>query len=165
MAQNQLLLIQDVDNLGRSGDLVRVKPGFARNFLLPQKKALIADKGTVRLRAKLQQEREKLAFVDKQEAEGIAARITDMRLSIVVKVDQEGHMYGSVSQMDIVHLFEKEGIQLEKRNVILPNPIKKIGETTIQLKLKEGVPASFTLVVESDIPVPAVAKEAPVSDL
>ena len=151
---NQLLLIEDVDDLGRSGDVVSVKPGYARNFLLPQKKAVVADKFTLRLQARLKQERAKRAEIDKKDAEFLAEKITQKTLEITVKVDPEGHMYGSVTALDIVRLFqESEEISLEKRNVLLSHPIKSIGDHTVQLRLKEGVPASFTLRVKSDIPL------------
>lgn len=149
--QNQLLLIKDVEDLGRSGDIVKVKPGYARNFLLPQKKAVVADKFTLRLQAKLQDERVKQAAVDKQDAESLAAKIEGMVVAAVVKVDQDGHMYGSVAAIDIVRLLEKEGIKLERKNVLLPHPIKHLGEYPIQLKLKEGVPAQIFLQILSEV--------------
>jgi large subunit ribosomal protein L9 len=151
---NQLLLIEDVDDLGRSGDLVSVKPGFARNFLLPQKKAVVADKYTLKLQARLKEERAQRAVVDKKEAEELSAKIDGMVLEIEVKVDPEGHMYGSVAALDIVRLFEEQGISLEKRHVVLPQPIKELGSRTVALRLKEGVPASFTLNVTSDVALP-----------
>ena len=79
---NQFLLIEDVDALGRSGDVVKAKPGYARNFLLPQKKAVIADKHTLRMQAKLKEEREKQAVLDRGEAEKLAERINGMSLTI-----------------------------------------------------------------------------------
>lgn len=145
--RNQLLLLEDVEDLGRSGDLVTVKPGFARNFLVPQKKAVVAEKYTLRLQAKLQEQRAQRAESDRQEAEGQAQQIEGKVLMIEVKVDPDGHMYGSVAAVDIVRLFEVEGIKLEKRNVVLAAPIKTLGEHSISLKLKEGVPARVTLKV------------------
>ena len=147
---NQLLLIEDVEDLGRSGDVVSVKPGYARNFLIPQKKAVVADKFTLRMQVRLQEERSKQAEADKQEAGELAQRIDGMVFTIEVKVDPDGHMYGSVTTLDIVHLFEKEGIKLEKRNVPLLHPIKQLGVYPIALKLKEGVPAQITLRVMSE---------------
>ncbi|MDF2576685.1 MAG: rplI [Chlamydiales bacterium] len=147
MAQQQLLLLEDVDSLGRSGDVVQVKPGYARNFLIPQQKAVVADKNTLRLRERLQQERTKRAAEDRQEAEMIASRIDGIQLSIEVKVDPEGHLYGSVSQVDIVNLLAKEGLTIERRHVVLAHAIKSTGEHTIPLRLKEGIPAQFTLQV------------------
>ena len=156
---NHLLLIEDVDDLGRSGDVVTVKPGYARNFLLPQKKAVVADKFTLRMQARLQEERAKRAAVDRKDAEVLAERISAKVMEITVKVDPEGHMYGSVSALDIVHLFEEEGISLEKKSVLLAHPIKSLGRHQVSLRLKEGVPASFTLQVNSDIPLPVKPAE------
>ena len=152
--KNQLLLIDDVDQLGRSGDVVSVKPGYARNFLLPKKKAVVADKHTLRMQVRLKEERAKRAAVDKVESESLAERINGMTLTIEVKVDPEGHMYGSVAANDIVRLFAEQGIELERRNVVLLQPIKQLGEYPVVLKLKEGVPAQITLKVESDVPLP-----------
>ena len=154
---NQLLLIEDVDDLGRSGDVVSVKPGYARNFLIPQKKAVVADKFTLRLQARLKEERAKQAEVDKTEAEQLAARIDGMVLTIEVKVDPDGHMYGSVTSLDIVRLFEEQDVKLERRNVVLQQPIKQLGVYPIALKLKEGVPAQITLRVMSEA---QIAEEA-----
>lgn len=161
--RNQLLLIEDVEDLGRSGDIVSVKPGFSRNFLLPQKKAVIADKFTLRMQARLQEERAKKAAVDRQEAEMQAAKIEGMVLSIEVKVDPDGHMYGSVGAADIVRLLENEGLVLERRNVVLAQPIKALGTHPIHLKLKEGVPAQITLQVISEgyVPPPEGHQELP----
>lgn len=147
--RNQLLLIEDVQDLGRSGDVVSVKRGYGRNYLVPQKKAVIADKFTLRMQAKLKEERAKRAEIDRKDAEELAGKIENRVLSIEVKVDPDGNMYGSVSALDIVQLFEKEGIAIERRNVALAHPIKALGVYPIHLKLKEGVPAQITLKVHS----------------
>ncbi len=148
--QNQLLLLDDVENVGRSGDVVSVRPGFARNFLLPKKMAVVADKFTLRMQARLKEERAKRAEIDKKESAILAEKCSALTLSIEVKVDPEGHMYGSVAATDIVKLLEKEGITLDRKMVALVHPIKAVGVHTIQLKLKEGIPASFTLQIVSD---------------
>jgi large subunit ribosomal protein L9 len=142
--QNQLLLLEDVDNLGRSGDVVSTKPGYARNYLFPQKKAIVADKITLRLQKRLQEERAKRAVVDKAEALQIAERLAQITLTIQVKVDPEGKLYGSVSAADIMNLCAQEGIVLERKQLLLPHPIKALGNHTISLRLKEAAhePAS-----------------------
>lgn len=149
--RNQLLLLEDVDGLGRSGDLVTAKRGYIRNFLLPKKLAVVADKQTLRIQARLQEERAKRAVVDRKEAEELALRINGVTHELEVKVDPDGHMYGSVAAMDIVRFFEELGIVLEKKNVVMTHPIKELGSHSISLRLKEGVPASFTLLIKSDI--------------
>lgn len=148
--KQQLLLLDDVDGLGRSGDIVSAKPGFIRNFLLPQKKAVVADKRTLRMQARLKEERLKKAAIDRQEAEGMAARMTGLVIRIEVKVDPEGKMYGSVTMLDIARLLQEKDFEVERKNVLLPQPIKMPGTYQIQLKLKEGVVASFTLEIASE---------------
>lgn len=143
--QNQLLLLEDVGRLGRKGDIVKAKPGFARNFLLPQKKAVVATQHTLKLRARLQEEREKQAIVDKQEAIKLAGLVEGKELLVEVKVDPAGHMYGSVSAQDIVKLFENEGVFFERTNVALVHPIRVTGKHKIDLRFKEGIVASFLL--------------------
>ena len=148
--KNQLLLIEDVEDVGRSGDVVSVKPGYARNFLLPKKKAVVADKHTLTWQAKLKEERSKRAEVDRKEAEALSESINGMVHTIVAKVAPEGHMYGSVTATDIVKLFADQGIEIQRRNVVLLLPIKETGVYDINLRLKEGVPATFTLKVFSE---------------
>ena len=149
---NKLLLIEDVDSLGRSGDIVSVRPGYARNYLLPMGLAVVADKNALRMQTRLQEERRQKAIVDRNESEELAARLEGQSISKVVKVDHEGHMYGSVSAADIVHLLhEGLSITLEKRAIQLKHAIKETGVHTILVKLKEGVEASFTLKVEPDV--------------
>ncbi|MCB1114269.1 MAG: 50S ribosomal protein L9 [Chlamydiia bacterium] len=148
----KLLLIEDVDSLGRSGDLVEVRPGYARNFLIPQGLAKHANKEVLRLQAKLQEERQKKALEDKKDAEAIKAKLEGLELSVAVKVDPEGHMYGSVSVQDILDLILKASqVELDKKAVQLAHPIKKTGTHHITLKLKEEVVVeNITLKVSSE---------------
>lgn len=144
----KLLLVEDVENLGRSGDIVSVKPGYARNRLVPMKVAVFADKKSIRMQARLQEERQKKAIEDKKDAELLAERIEGKTVTTVVKVDHDGHMYGSVTVNDIVHLLEDQhSVKLEKRNILLAHPIKKTGISEIPLRLVEGITAKFYLKV------------------
>lgn len=153
-SKTQLLLLEDVTNLGRKGELASAKPGFVRNFLLPQKKAVVADKRAIRMQEKLRKEREVQAAQDKKDAEALAARLKDKALSITVKNDTQGHLYGSVASVDIVKILdEQEGVKLERKNVVLPKPIKTLGVYDIHLKLKEDVPAIFKLKVGGETKV------------
>lgn len=146
---SKLLLVEDVADLGRKGDLVDVKPGYARNCLIPQGKAVIADQRTIRLQAKLQEERRQKAAEDRQEAEKLAAQFTDLVIETTVNTDQEGHMYGSVSVGDIVGLLlDQHKLEVEKRYVQLKHPIKELGAHTIHFRLNEGVEATCILKVE-----------------
>ncbi len=148
---NHLLLIEDVEDLGRSGDVVKVKTGYARNYLVPKQLAVVADRNALRMQERLQEKRRQKAAADKAGAEALAEIIKDAILTSVVKVDAEGRMYGSVSQLDIVHLLkEQKEVEIEKKNVQLKHPIKETGIYHISLRLKEGVEAVFTLKVISE---------------
>lgn len=148
---NKLLLLEDVEALGRSGDIVGVKPGYARNFLLPQGLAIVADKKALRMQTRLQEERKKKAIIDRKESEELAAKLEGQNLTALVKVDHEGHMYGSVNVSDIVDLLEKQlSIVLEKRTIQLKHAIKATGVHKIPVRLNEDVQASFTLTIEPE---------------
>lgn len=148
---SKLLLIEDVEDLGRRGEIVNVRPGFARNFLLPRGLAVVADKGALRMQARLQEQRRLQAIEDKKEAETIAAQMSEITITTVVKVDHEGHMYGSVTAQDIVHLLQSQAkMALEKRSLQMKHPFKEIGVHTVNVKLNEGVVSSFTLKIISE---------------
>ncbi|MEI6242142.1 MAG: 50S ribosomal protein L9, partial [Chlamydiota bacterium] len=114
-----VLLLEDVEDLGKSGEVVSVRRGFARNFLLPQRKGVIANKHTLLLQEKLKAERAKHAEIERKDSENLALLIDGKHFTIVVKVDPEGRLYGSVSSLDIVHLLEKESIKIERKWVQL----------------------------------------------
>lgn len=145
--RQKLLLLDDVDGLGRKGDVVTARPGFMRNFLLPQRKAEVASAHVLRKQEKLRAERAQQAVVDRSEAEALAATLAGITLEIRVKVDPEGHMYGSVSAGDLAALLQEQGHAIERKMVILPRPIKATGAHTIQLRLKESVPATIALAI------------------
>ena len=161
----KLLLIEDVEALGRSGDIVNVKPGYARNFLLPQGFAMIADKKALRQQERLVEERKKQAAEDRKESDAVAARLQGLTLTTVVKVDHEGHMYGSVNAHDIIQLLQdQQKLELEKKSISLKHPIKSTGVHDIHVKLKEGVTATFHLKVMSEEGFQAGQEEAPAAE-
>ncbi len=149
--KNELLLLEDVDGLGRSGDIVTAKPGYVRNFLLPKKKAVIAEKHLVRLRESLQKERSERATVDRKEAEALAKELGAKGLIIKVKIDVDGHMYGSVTGQDVAKCFEEQlNIEMDKKSILLPKPIRKLGVHEVELKLREGVSGKITLEIQPE---------------
>lgn len=156
----QLLLLENIRNLGCKGEIVFAKPGFARNFLLPEKMAVIATKSTLKLQDKLNEERKKEAAVDKQESLKIKDMIQEKTLSVVVKVDPDsGRMYSAVSMDDVLGLLKAQSITVDKKSVILPYNIKSIGTHNIILKLKEGVEAFFKLEVKPNVVVKKKVEE------
>lgn len=157
----KLLLVEDVEHLGRSGDIVTVRPGYARNFLLPQGFGIIADKQALSMQSRLQEERKKRALVDKKEAEVLAKSLEEITLSTKVKIDQEGRMYGSVSALDVIHMLkEQHNIALEKKAVQLKHAIKETGVYPLTIKLKEEVVTKITLeVIPEELPEQLAVKE------
>ncbi len=150
---NKLLLMKDVDDLGRSGEIVSVKPGYARNYLLPQGFAVLADKRALKMQARLQEERRKKAIEDKKEAETHAAAIEGATITTIVKVDHEGHMYGSVTSHDVAELIAQQlSLTVEKKAVhaAVKHPIKETGVFPLTLKLKEDVTATLTLKIVAE---------------
>lgn len=146
----KLLLLEDVDHLGRKGDLVNAKDGYAYNYLIPQGFALVATEAALRRRVKLQEERKQIAEKDRKESEELAARLNGEALTFIVKVDHEGHMYGSVSALDIVnHIKLQTGVDLDKRFVCLKHAIKETGIFDVTLRLKEEI---FALIHVKIIP-------------
>jgi large subunit ribosomal protein L9 len=145
--KQQYLLVEDVEGIGRSGEVISVKPGFARNYLCPQRKAVLATDHSLRMQTKLQEERAKKAAVDKEKAAKIAEKYNQLVLTINVKVDPEGHMYGSVGVADLLELFVQEGLELDRKHIELHKPIKEVGVHLMKLKLDEGVFCEYTLQV------------------
>lgn len=167
MAKYNLLLLEDVINYGRKGDLVHVAPGFARNYLLPKRKALLATRVTIKMREKLQKERKEQAEIDRKESEKLAAKLEGKTFETTVKVDPEGHLYGSVTAHDIMEIVVREGFVIEKKHVALAHPIKQIGTYQVNLRLPEGVEVAVGLIVKPDREIvrkAAVAQEAEVKE-
>lgn len=157
-SQAQLLLLEDVEGLGRKGDVVTARPGYSRNYLLPRRLAVVAEAHALRMRARLQQERLKQASIDLEISQALAAQIHGITLSTHVKVDPEGHMYGSVSAAEIVKLLEGAGFTVDRSQIRLSHAIKQVGLHVVDLRLKEGVVCNFKLKVipegKEDLPVP-----------
>jgi len=159
----KLLLIEDVLGLGRKGDLVQAKPGYVRNFLVPQKLAVIADKRALGMQLRLQEERQKKAVEDRREAELQAALLKDKSITTFVKVAHDGHMYGSVSATDVADLLlAQHGISLDKHAVQLKHAVKKTGVSEVTLKLPEGITVLITLKVYPEGYVETESEEASV---
>lgn len=142
---NKLLLLKDVEDLGRSGDIVAVRPGYARNFLVPNRLAVVADKNTLRLQEKLQIERAKLAEEEKVLARQTADALQGKEFSVFAKMDPDGQLFGSVTILDLVKLIQKEGYKIEKRHVLLTAPYKMKGTYPLVIKFEDGILAEVAI--------------------
>ena len=135
----ELLLIQTIDHLGKQGDIVEVKLGFANNFLIPQGLATIATDHHKRM---VEKHRAKLAEVQKKRLVGLQAladEIRTKRVSIEANANEEGHLYGSVGPEDIVKALRNEGIVLTADQVRLSGPIKELALYTVRIYLGQGI--------------------------
>lgn len=145
----EVILRETVPNLGRSGEIVRVRPGYARNYLFPRGLAVYADRRNRRL---LEHEQRIAAMRyerQKSEAEGLAQRLTQTRLEFRMRAGGEGKLFGSVTNQDIHKSLEQLGIEIDRRRIQLEEPIKNLGEYTVPVHLPAGVVAHVTVVVEA----------------
>jgi large subunit ribosomal protein L9 len=145
MAAIELILLQRVDKLGQMGDIVKVKPGYARNFLLPQRKALRASKDN---RARFDEQRAQLEAQNikrREEAERIAERVVGMSVIIVRQAGESGSLYGSVSSRDISDAATAGGLTINRSQVVLEHPIKTLGLTKVRVALHPEVSITVTV--------------------
>jgi large subunit ribosomal protein L9 len=142
MAQMQVILLERVENLGQMGDVVKVKQGYARNFLLPQKKALRATKDNVGYFESRRAQLEADNLKKKSEAEAVAAKMDKARIVIVRQAGETGQLYGSVAARDIAEGLTAGGYTVEKRQVVIDRPIKMIGIHTVRVVLHPEVSVS-----------------------
>jgi len=145
MATVELILLQRVEKLGQMGELVRVKPGYARNFLLPQKKAIRASKDNL---AKFEQQRAQLEAQNikrREEAERIAERVGGLSVVIIRQAGESGSLYGSVSSRDIADGCTEAGLTINRNQVVLEQPIKSLGLTVVRVVLHPEVSIPVTV--------------------
>jgi large subunit ribosomal protein L9 len=139
MAALEVILLQRVEKLGQMGDVVKVKPGFARNFLLPQKKALRATKDN---RAQFEQQRAQLEAQNlrrREEAERVAERVGGLSVTIIRQAGEGGGLYGSVSARDIADGCTEGGLTVNRSQVVLEHPIKTLGLSKVRVVLHPEV--------------------------
>ena len=137
----EVILRDHVENLGRRGEIVKVADGYARNFLLPRKLALPATDGNKRL---IERER-KLADVreleDRQQAEAVATRLSQIELVLSRRVGDTEQLYGSVTTADLAEALAAKGLEIDRKRIHLDEPLKALGEFTVPVKLHREVTA------------------------
>jgi large subunit ribosomal protein L9 len=145
MAAVELILLQRVDKLGQMGDVVKVKPGYARNFLLPQRKALRASKDN---QAKFAEQRAQLEAQNirrREEAERVAERVVGLSVIIIRQAGESGSLYGSVSARDISDAATEAGLSINRSQVVLEHPIKTLGLSQVRVSLHPEVSIPVTV--------------------
>ena len=139
----KVILLQNVDRLGSIGDVVTVKEGFARNFLIPQKKASIATEGNVKLQEALKKKRAAEEGKIINAAKALAEKMGVMSLTIPAQSGEEEKLFGSVSSDMIAKALAEEGITVDKKNIVIDEPIKKLGIFQVTVKIHPEVKANL----------------------
>lgn len=150
MANTQVLLREDIDNLGARGEIVKVRAGYARNYLLPRKLAVQATASNVK---QIEQERAALLRKEATEragAEAQAAQMNSLRLSFERKVGEHGMLYGSVTSMDIQEALRAQGYEFDRRRIHLAEAIKETGEFAVRVRLHREVNVEIPVVVTAE---------------
>ena len=146
----QVILRDDVPNLGKIGDVVRVKPGYARNYLLPR--GLAVEASAKNLRVLEHQKRVIAAKADREHksAEASAKRLDGLQITVRARAGEEGRLFGSVTNMDVERLLADKGFQVERRRIVLDEPIKQLGTYPITVQVGRAVRATVQLTVEAE---------------
>ena len=146
----EIILKENIDTLGFEGDIVNVKPGYARNYLFPQKKAVPVNKETL---ARLKREQEAIAArreAAMKQAEGLAKRLESQVVTISRRVGDEDRLFGSVSSKDIADELQAMNIEIDKRAILLSDPIKSLGEVKVQVKVGYQMTSALTVRVVAE---------------
>jgi large subunit ribosomal protein L9 len=150
MANTTILLREDIDNVGGRGEIVKVKAGYARNYLLPHGFASLATKGNVK---QIEQERAALlkrVAIEKATAEAQREQMESLTLEFVRKAGEHGTLFGSVTSMDVAEALQKKGYEIDRRKIVMKDAIKETGEYTVNVKLHREVTLSVPVTVTAE---------------
>jgi large subunit ribosomal protein L9 len=146
----EVILREHIDNLGRRGEIVKVADGYARNYLLPRKMALLATDGNKKV---IERERAKYDAKEAEEqkvAQAVADRVANAEIEIARKVGETDALFGSVTNGDIAEALSAKGFDIDRRKIALPEPIKKLGEFAVPVKLHRDVTVTLKVKVVAE---------------
>jgi len=141
----KVILREDLENLGKCGDVVEVKSGYGRNFLIPRNLAIPASKGNLRAINEVTVQKELRDKKVRREAERIKDHIEKISCTAEVNVGEEDKMFGSITSQIIAGLLKAEGVEIDRRKIILDDPIKNLGVYTVPIKIAHDVTANLKL--------------------
>jgi len=144
------MLREDVEKLGRRGDVIKVAEGYGRNYLLPRGLAVLVTEANKALIARERKKHEAQISKEKAESEALAERIGSLRFIAPRKVGEHDVLYGSVTSGDVAEFLKGKGIEIDKRKVLLDEPVKKLGEHDVRIKLHPEVTATLKLLVSKE---------------
>lgn len=147
-----VILKKDVKGTGKSGDVIKVSPGYARNMLIPRGLAVEATEGNIRNLEKQKQIQKENEAIEKAKAEEIALKLSEGNIVIKTKAGEGGRLFGSITNKDISEAIEKQlEIKIDRRKIVLENPIKELGEVNVEAKLYPEVIGKFTIEVKEEV--------------
>ncbi|MGH7287607.1 MAG: 50S ribosomal protein L9, partial [Myxococcota bacterium] len=149
MAQVKVILREDIPRLGDAGEVVSVRPGFARNFLLPQGKAILATEASVKALEHHQRVISDKVSREKKALDGDRSRLEAIVLEVAVRVGEEGKLFGSVTAAQIAELLVEKGVTVDRRKIELAEPIREVGEHRVPVRLHREVLAQVRLNVKA----------------
>jgi large subunit ribosomal protein L9 len=148
MAHVRVVLREDVPHLGTAGELVRVRAGYARNFLLPRGAAALATAGSIRQVEEQKRQAIARAAKLKASATALAEQLSTLTIEIVRQVGEGDRLYGSVTSKDVAEAIKAKGYEVDKKSLVLPEAIKALGEHSVPVKLGSGVETTIKVVVK-----------------
>ena len=146
----KVILKTDVKGLGREGDLKEVKDGYARNFLLPTGKAVLADRGAVANWERHREQREERDRALRGDAEATAEKLNGLRIEIPVKAGERGRLFGAVTSHQVAAAISREGVEIDRHDLHLRGPIKALGDYKVDVRIMPGVDAVVSLAVVAE---------------
>ncbi len=146
----KLLLLQDVENLGDEGEIVTVKDGYGRNYLIPQRLATVASQGMVRHREEIQRQRSRKIAKEREDADQLKNQLEKARVAIAAKVGEENRIFGTVTSQQVAMELSKQGFEIDRRDVTLDEEIRVTGVYTATVQVFKGVEAKVTIEVISE---------------
>ena len=153
MANSEVLLIQPVEGLGAEGDQVTVKAGFARNFLLPTKKAVPVNRSNVKQIESLRKRRAEREAKNLDDAKAQAERLSGTQFGVAVKTGESGRMFGAVTSVHIHEKLQEAGFEIDRKKIHLEHPIKELGSHVFTVKLHPEVEVELKIDVVSENPI------------
>ncbi len=151
----KLILREDVENLGKGGELVEVKPGYGRNFLLPRGLAVLANPKNVRELDHQKSVAAAKAAKLKASAQAVAKRLADTPVTLKRKVGEQDKLYGSVTALDVAEALAARGLEIDRRSIDLAEPIKSVGDFDVPVKLHSEVVGKVKVTVQAEEAAPA----------
>lgn len=141
----KVLLQADVESLGNAGEIVTVKPGYARNYLIPKKLAVVADEKNVRVFEHLKRQTEEKIRKIRKAAETLSSKLSEITVKIPCRAGEEGKLFGAVTNMQISEALKKEGFDIDRKKIIIEQPLKTLGLHEVKIKLDGNVTATLKI--------------------